>query len=357
MASADRVVLHNVATMGLNLPLVAALHDLAPGLPAGRLVVWVHDLAALPADASAMSDDDPRRLLAIPLPGARYVAVSEERRLATAAALGLAPAAITVVPNGVDIAGVLRLSPTARTLVERLGLASADPLLVLPARLVRRKRIELAIEAAAVLRDRGHDARLVVTGGADPHDPDGAAYLEELRALVAAAGSRDVLLADEIGRSADDRLVADLYALADVLVLPSASEGFGLPMLEAAVARLPIVCTDLPVLREVVGPAATFVPLEGGAADFADGIERALAISPAAALAGRIRRESDWRRIVDEQVVPGHPGLTAGNPRAAGGVRGIDRRRSLAPAPLEDPIRCADVPSSPSRSPSWPPWP
>ena len=119
-----------------------------------------------------------------------------------------------------------------------------------------------------------------------------------------AASSRDILLADEIGRSADARLVADLYALADVLVLPSASEGFGLPMLEAAVARLPIVCTDLPVLREVVGPAATFVPLEGGAADFADGIERALAISPAAALAGRIRRESDWRRIVDEQVVP-----------------------------------------------------
>jgi glycosyltransferase involved in cell wall biosynthesis len=304
VASADRVVLHNVATMSLNLPLVAALHDLAPGLPEGRLVVWVHDLAAPPPETAPLADGDPRRLLTVPLPGARYVAVSEERRLATAAALGLAPATITVVPNGVDLAGVLRLSPIARALVERLGLASADPLLVLPARLVRRKRIELAIDAAAVLRGRGHDARLVVTGGADPHDPDGAAYLEELRALVAAAGSRDVLLADEIGRSADDRLVADLYALADVLVLPSASEGFGLPMLEAAVARLPIVCTDLPVLREVVGATATFVPLDGGPAAFADAIEHALSVSPAARLAGRIRRESDWRRIVDEQVVP-----------------------------------------------------
>lgn len=304
VASVDRVVLHNVATMSLNLPLVAALHDLAPGLPAGRLVVWVHDLAAPSLEVGPLADDDPRRLLTVPLPGARYVAVSEERRQATAAALGLAPATITVVPNGVDLAGVLRLSPIARGLVERLGLASADPLLVLPARLVRRKRIELAIEAAAILRDRGHDARLVVTGGADPHDPDGAAYLEELRALVAAAGSRDVLLVDEIGRSADDRLVADLYALADVLVLPSASEGFGLPMLEAAIARLPIVCTDLPVLREVVGSAATFVPLDGGPPDFADAIEQALSVSPAAALAGRIRRQSDWRRIVEEQVVP-----------------------------------------------------
>ena len=303
-AAADRVVLHNVATMSLNLPLVAALHDLAPGLPDGRLIVWVHDLAVLRPDGMTLEDDDPRRLLSRPLPGARYVAVSEERRVATASALGLPPSSILVVPNGVDIARVLRLSRTTTALVERLGLSAADPLLVLPARLVRRKRIELAIDAARILRDRGQDARLVVTGGPDPHDRDGMAYLEELRALVVANGSRDVLLVDEIGRSADERLVADLYALADALVYPSASEGFGLPMLEAAVARLPIVCTDLPVLREVVGPAATFVPLDGGPTDFADGIERALALAPAAGLAGRVRRKSDWHRIVAEQVVP-----------------------------------------------------
>ena len=308
LAGADRVVLHNVATMSLNLPLVAALHDLAPRLPEGRLVVWVHDLAA-PLDDASLADDDPRRLLSIPLPGARYVAVSEERRRATATTLGLPLADITVIPNGVDIAGVLRLSRTTVALVDRLALAAASPLLVLPARLVRRKRIDLAIEAARILRDRGHDARLVVTGGPDPHDPNGMAYLRELRALVVATGARDVLLVDEIGRSANERLVADLYALADALVYPSASEGFGLPMLEAAVARLPIVCTDLPVLRAVVGPAATFVPLEGEATDFADGIERALAMAPAAGLAGRVRRESDWQPHRHRAGGPGHPGL------------------------------------------------
>jgi glycosyltransferase involved in cell wall biosynthesis len=302
-AAADRVVLHNVTTMGLNLPLVAALHDLAPGLPDGRLIVWIHDLAPQP-ERAPYSTDDPRCLLTRPLPGARYVAVSEERRASAAHALGLPESAIRVVPNGVDIPGVLRLSRTARALVNRLDLMTADPLLVLPARLVRRKRIELAIEAAAVLRERGRDARLVVTGGPDPHDADADGYLHELRALVARMGGRDVMLVDEIGRSADDRLVADLYALADALVYPSASEGFGLPMLEAAVARLPIVCTDLPVLREVVGPAATYVPIHGAAADFADAIERALAASPASQMAGRVRRESDWRRIVSEQVIP-----------------------------------------------------
>ncbi len=304
VAAADRVVLHNVATMSLNLPLVAALHAMAPGLPRDRLVVWVHDLAPAVEAGSLVAEDDPRMLLGRALPGARYVAVSEQRRAATAATLGMRPESIRVVPNGVDLAGVLRLSRTTAALIDRLGLAAGDPLLVLPARLVRRKRIELAIDAAAILRDRGRPARLVVTGGPDPHDPDGAAYLGELRRRVAAGGDRDVLLVDEIGRSADARLVADLYALADALVLPSASEGFGLPMLEAALARLPIVCTDLAVLREVVGPAATFVPLDGDAAAFADAIERALELAPGEGLSGRVRRASDWSRIVPEQVVP-----------------------------------------------------
>ena len=303
-AAADRVILHNVATMSLNMPLVAALHDLAPGLPDDRLVVWVHDLAVGRAIGDLDAPDDPRKLLRRPLSGARYVAVSEERRQATATALGLAPEAIRVVPNGVDVAGVLRLHGSSVALIDRLGLAAAEPLLVLPARLVRRKRIELAIEAARALRDRGHDARLVVTGGPDPHDADGLAYLEELRALVVAAGAHDVLLVDEIGHSADERLVADLYAVADALILPSASEGFGLPMLEAAVARLPIVCTDLPVLREVVGTVAHFVPLAGDARAFADAVESAIEGSPVARLAGRVRRASDWRTIVNEQVLP-----------------------------------------------------
>src|SRR4029077_14007761 len=267
-----------------------------------RLVVWVHDLAAAQPDGGTEAPDDPRKLLRRALPGARYVAVSEERRRATAMALGLAPEAIRVVPNGVDVAGVLRLRRSSVALIDRLGLASANPLLVLPARLVRRKRIELAIEAARVLRDRGHDARLVITGGADPHDPDGVDYLHELHGLVLAAGARDVLVVDEIGHSADQRLVADLYAVADALILPSASEGFGLPMLEAAVARLPIVCTDLPVLREVVGTVARCGPLDGDATAFAEAVEAAIEGSPVTRLAGGVRRASDWRTIVTEHV-------------------------------------------------------
>jgi alpha-1,3-rhamnosyl/mannosyltransferase len=53
-----------------------------------------------------------------------------------------------------------------------------------------------------------------------------------------------------------------LYAGADLFVFPSRHEGFGIPVLEAMVQGTAVVCSDIPVLREVGGDAAQFVPLD-----------------------------------------------------------------------------------------------
>jgi glycosyltransferase involved in cell wall biosynthesis len=49
-----------------------------------------------------------------------------------------------------------------------------------------------------------------------------------------------------------------LYARAHAFVYPSTFEGFGMPVLEAMAARIPVACSDIPPLREVVGEAALF---------------------------------------------------------------------------------------------------
>ena len=99
------------------------------------------------------------------------------------------------------------------------------------------------------------------------------------------------------------RELADLYGLADALVLPSANEGFGLPMLEAGLRRLPIICTDIPALRETGRDDATYLPVDADGAAFARAIEDRLASDPVARLHRRAR-ENEWPRILAELVLP-----------------------------------------------------
>ena len=61
----------------------------------------------------------------------------------------------------------------------------------------------------------------------------------------------------------EEEQLAALYREAAVVVFPSLYEGFGLPAVEALLAGAPLVCSDLPVLREVAGDAALYAPAEG----------------------------------------------------------------------------------------------
>ncbi len=100
------------------------------------------------------------------------------------------------------------------------------------------------------------------------------AHLDALRTLAAAgAGGRASidradggvhLLVDGPPAWRSPRVVADLYRIADALFLPSREEGFGLPVLEAGVSRLPVICADIPALRELAGDDATYVDPDGG---------------------------------------------------------------------------------------------
>ena len=65
----------------------------------------------------------------------------------------------------------------------------------------------------------------------------------------------DVILT---GHVSDDDLAA-IYSGARALVFPSDDEGFGLPTVEALACGTPVVASDLPVLREVLGDRVTFV--------------------------------------------------------------------------------------------------
>jgi glycosyltransferase involved in cell wall biosynthesis len=90
------------------------------------------------------------------------------------------------------------------------------------------------------------DVRLAIAGS--PFD-----VLEQLN--VKRLGLMDRI--EHRGRVSDDELTA-LYAGAHCVIVPSLDEGFGFPTLEAQAMRAPLVCSDIPVFREVAGEAACY---------------------------------------------------------------------------------------------------
>ena len=125
------------------------------------------------------------------------------------------------------------------------------------------KNFGMLLEALAFIpeRERPH---LVITGG---HGDDPLAPIVERLGLTA-----NVQL---LGWVADDELER-LYGEASCVVLPTLFEGFGLPVLEAMAHGCPVICSDLPVLREIGGGAAVYVDPES-VTSLANGIRRLLA--------------------------------------------------------------------------------
>ena len=99
--------------------------------------------------------------------------------------------------------------------------------------------------------------------------------------------------------------LAALYRRALLVVLPSLYEGFGLPIVEAFAAGVPVVASDLPVLREVAGDAALFAPPNDVEA-WSAALERLLAndaLRGELAARGRAHVERfDWHRSAAAHV-------------------------------------------------------
>ena len=145
--------------------------------------------------------------------------------------------------------GAGRETPPGRFVVLHVGLC------------VPRKELPRALAAVALMRERGVDALLVQIGGRFDVDQ---------RRRIAALGLEPYVVQEP--EVTEDALVAAYHA-ADVLLLPSSYEGFGLAALEAMASGLPVVTTGAGGLREVVGDAALVVP-SGDPAELADALAR-----------------------------------------------------------------------------------
>lgn len=181
------------------------------------------------------------------------------------------PDSVVVVPNGVDTRAYTAASPALRSQVRAsLGLPDV-PTAVLVGRLTRQKGQDLAVAAWALVRAAVPQACLVLVGDG----PDAEALRQ------AAARTEGVTL---VGARDD---VADWYAAADVVLVPSRWEGMALTPLEAMARARSVVAADVTGVRESL-PAAAGVVVQPE--DHA-----ALAAAVADRLCGRVDADAEGR--------------------------------------------------------------
>lgn len=310
LAELDVVIVHNALSLHFNLPLTTALWRAADG-DRPRLISWMHDMSWVnPLYRPWMHHGEPWDFLRRQHPRITPVFVSVQRMNEWRALAGAAVDASNVIPNGIDPAALLKLGPGGRALVSRFKLLDTDVLLLAPVRITKRKNLEWAIDAAAAVRDSGRSVQLLITGPPGPHNPRSHEYVAELKRHTQQLRLQDSVRflfeatpAGSNDYAVDASTLSDLYMLSDVVVLPSASEGFGLPVAEAAVFRVPIVCTDLPAFREVAPEGAALVPVDAGSQAFTAAVLRAIE-TPAAHLRRHVLSALSWDRLIEERIEP-----------------------------------------------------
>ncbi len=148
---------------------------------------------------------------------------------------------VEVIPNGIDPA---EIQPQDEAELRRLRSEFAAPdesLVLLVGRLVYEKGFQFALEALPRIIERLPDTRFVVAGS--------GTHEEELRRQASELGLMEH--GTFVGWIGDD-VLHSLYAIADVCVVPSIYEPFGLVALEAMASSCPCIVADTGGLREVV---------------------------------------------------------------------------------------------------------
>jgi D-inositol-3-phosphate glycosyltransferase len=206
------------------------------------------------------------------------------------------PSRVHVVPLGVQHAF---FAPGHRPQARRaLGIDPEATMLLFVGRLQTLKGVDLALETLIELRRRGRDAMLAIVGG--PSGTDGRATLAKLHQRVEEAG---VINHVSFVAPQAHQLLSTWMRAADVTLVPSRAESFGLVALESSACGTPVVASNVGGLMTLIEPGVNGLLVDERDPDaWADAVEAVVdpeittSVSTSAVL---LAREYTWRAAAE----------------------------------------------------------
>ena len=293
----DAVFVHNVLTMPFEPDWTTALWCLPAQHPATRWFSWIHDLAATNPQYT-LPENSPLRHAA---PGFRPIAISPHR---ASEFLRLTGTACEVIPNGIDPAQVLQLSPSVANLALQHQLFERDWVLLHPARMLPRKNITFSLRTLRALTDLGRNCALLVTGAPDAQNPSHREHARSLRQIRSELGLEKSALFLHEHFPVSDTDLSSLYRLSDAVLFPSQQEGFGLPVLEAALHRVPMVCPDIPPLSDLLPEGGLRHPPDCAPGDLACSLVALLEQKPQNTVRKQVLKTHAWDTLARRFLLP-----------------------------------------------------
>jgi glycosyltransferase involved in cell wall biosynthesis len=215
-------------------PVVVTVHDFIPFL-CGRPYRWMRRERLLGLRLLRRAD--------------ALIAVSHSTARDAIRIGGVDPARITVIPSGVHEGFQPAKVDDITAFRGRIGLSPRDQYLLAVGTFDPHKRLDMLVAVAKRVREE-YPLGLVIVGDQGP-------YAQQILKTVKAASLSDATAL--AGFVTDAELVA-AYSGAHCLVVTSAYEGFGLPVLEAMACHTPVVAFNNSSLPEVCGDAGLLVP-------------------------------------------------------------------------------------------------
>ncbi|MFQ5688127.1 MAG: glycosyltransferase family 4 protein [Candidatus Scalindua sp.] len=289
----DILIAHNVLSMHYNLPLTLALHKLADTKTI-KVINWNHDSPYFYKNYSKELERKHWLILKEYNPKIAYITISPSRAKEFQALYGTKKK-INIIPNGIDPMQAFRLGKTTMRLIKENNLFITDLLMIQPARLHPRKNIELSIEVLRAFHNKGIKAKFLLSGAYDPHERKTLHYFNKLKDLAESLQVQEhfIILSDYVFESgeqmsADWETIRDLYQISDILFLPSKREGFGIPLLEAGMMKLPIACSDIESFKSIAGEDVFYFPLKDSPEKIAENVLEFL---------GQLRTHRMYRKV------------------------------------------------------------